>query len=98
MKVGYHPAVQRDVGGILRYDDEISKKLGDSFWDELIEKIETAKTNPERYHFDSAGRSLRRVNLEGFLHHFLYRIVPGKIRVVVVRHHHRHPSFGVTRR
>jgi len=35
MKVVYHPAVQKDVNGILRHYDEISPSLGDEFWSEL---------------------------------------------------------------
>ena len=30
MRVGYHPAVQRDVNAILRRYDSISGKLGDT--------------------------------------------------------------------
>jgi plasmid stabilization system protein ParE len=98
MKVGYHPAVQRDVRGILHHYDGISVKLGDTFWDELMDLIESARMNPERYHYDRTGRTLRRVNLERFPYHFLYRMVPGGIRVVVVRHHRREPSYGIARR
>lgn len=36
MRVGYHPAVQRDVSRILRHYDRISPQLGDAFWKELM--------------------------------------------------------------
>lgn len=50
MRVGYHPAVQRDVSRILRHYDRISPQLGDAFWDELMAMIEVARTAPERFH------------------------------------------------
>ncbi len=96
MRVAYHPAVQRDVNGILRYYDDISPRLGDELWTELMSCIEAASQNPERFHF--ADRGLRRVNLQRFPYHFLFRMLPGKIRVTVVRHNKRHPDYGIKRR
>lgn len=96
MKVVYHPAVQRDVSGILRHYDSIDIRLGDDFWDELNSFIQQAAAHPQRFHFESAER--RRVNLERFPYHFLFRQVPGGIRILVVRHHKRHPKRGLGRR
>ena len=33
-----------------------------------------------------------------FSFHFLFRIVDDSIRILVVRHHKRHPSLGIRRR
>lgn len=95
MRVGYHPAVQRDVSRILRHYDRISPRLGDAFWKELMAMIEAARVAPERFHAVERGR--RRANLRRFPYHFLYRIVGDGIRIVVVRHHRRHPSLGMQR-
>jgi len=96
MTVVYHPAVQREVGAVLRHYDRISPSLGDAFWDELMAWIEAARVAPERFHLTDRG--LRRVNLKRFPYHFLYRQVARGIRVIVVRHHRRHPSYGIKRR
>ena len=96
MKVVYHPTVQKDVNGILRHYDEISPSLGDEFWSELMAQIKAATQNPERFHFGASG--LRRVNLRKFPYHFLFRAMLGFIRITVVRHHKRHPRFGLSRR
>ena len=96
MKVGYHPAVPRDVTGILRHYDAISDRLGDEFWAEMMALIDAAAQPPERCHFDSSG--WRRVNLRRFPYHFLFRMTAGGMRVLVVRQHKRHPSFGTRRR
>lgn len=95
MNVAYHPAVRRDVRNILRHYDQISIRLGDAFWDELQALIEQARANPERFH--PTDRGLRRTNMKGFPYHFLYRVRPGGIRIVVLRHHQRHPSYGAKR-
>jgi toxin ParE1/3/4 len=96
MTVVYHPAVQRDVKGILSYYDAISSKLGDEFWDELLTCIGAASQNPERAHLTSLG--LRRVNLPRFPYHFLFRTLPGKIRIIAVRHNKRHPEYAMRRK
>lgn len=96
MRVGYHPAVQKDVNRILRRYDKESSRLGDEFWDELDRSIQAAAANPLRFHPFAQG--LRRANLRRFPYHFLYRILPDRIRIIAVRHHKQHPRFGFERR
>lgn len=96
MKVVYHPAVQRDVSRILRHYDAINDRLGDEFWAELNAFIQAAAQNPPRFHFEGPVR--RRVNLKCFPYHFLFREIPGGIRITVVRHHKQHPQTGRARR
>jgi len=40
---------------------------------------------------------LRRANLKRFPYHFLFRVVGDCVRILVVRHHRRHPEYGVER-
>jgi plasmid stabilization system protein ParE len=96
MRLSFHPLVQKDINAILRYYDEISAKLGDRFFAELNAGFDSLLSNPERGHPAEIG--LRRHNLNSFPFHFLYRILSDRIRVTVVRHHKRHPQFGVRRR
>src|SRR5947207_14675299 len=79
MKVGYHPAVQRDVNRALRRYDKLSANLGDEFWAELKTYIRAAAANPLRFH--PSVRNLRRANLKRFPYHFLYRVLSDRIRV-----------------
>jgi plasmid stabilization system protein ParE len=95
MRVVYHPAVQRDVNGILRYYEDVSSNLADEFWNELLRLIEQIGENPDRSH--PAERGLRRVNLRRFPYHILFRRFPMTIRIIVVRHHKRHPNVGMRR-
>jgi plasmid stabilization system protein ParE len=88
--------VQRDVNGILKHYGGISARLADEFWDELISRIEAAAKHPEHFHFGEIG--LRRANLQKFPYHFLFRPLPGKIRITVVRHNKRDPKFALGRK
>ncbi len=96
MRVVYHPAVQRDVNGVLRYYEAVSPNLADEFWDELRRVIALIEKNPDRSHPVEQG--LHRVNLRRFPYHILFRRLPMTIRIIVVRHDKRHPNVGMRRR
>ena len=96
MKVVFHPDVQRDVSRILRHYDSINNRLGDEFWEELNSFISLAAIQPQRFHFDENNR--RRVNLQRFPYHFLFREIADGIRITVVRHHKQRPQYGYARR
>ena len=95
MNVAYHPAVQRDLNSILQHYDGISSKLGDGFWNEFMVVVRAVAQNPERYPFITS--TLRRVNLPRYPHHFLFRLTPNGVRIVVLRHNKRHPNYGLLR-
>lgn len=94
--ISYHPAVQRDVSAILEYYDNASSRLGDEFWKELEYFLSLAEKSPYRFHYGLGD--MRRANLKRFPYHILFRVIPDGIRVVVVRHHRRHPAYGAKRR
>jgi plasmid stabilization system protein ParE len=93
----FHRLVQRDMSGILGYyTDEASDSVGDRFYQEFLSVVEKALTNPRVYHLIFSD--LRRANIPGFPYHFLYRETAHGIRVLVLRHDRRHPSYGLMRR
>jgi toxin ParE1/3/4 len=47
--------------------------------------------------FSVRQNDLRRVNLHRFPYHFLFRLINDEVRILVVRHHKRHPSLGTRR-
>ncbi len=96
MRLAYHPLVQRDVSGIVRHYDGISRSLGDEFWSELTRLLESVAANPERFHV--SVRELRRANMRRFPYHLLFRVTAGAARVVVIRHDKRNPSYGTRRK
>jgi plasmid stabilization system protein ParE len=96
-RLTFHPRVAADVSRILSYYEDVGgRRLADEFYAELRSCFVQAAAAPES-HASFAG-DLRRFDLDRFPYHFLYRIVHDRVRVLVVRHHKRHPSLGVSRR
>jgi len=93
----FHRLVQRDMSGILRYyREKASASVADRFFETFLEVADRALENPKRFH--PAVADYRRANIPGFPYHFLYRAMPYGIRILVLRHDRRHPSFGLKRR
>lgn len=97
MKVIYHRLAVRDVREILdHYESEVGSQLGDRFFNGFLATLAKAISSPS--HFPPFGETLRRANLTDFPYHFLYEVKPWGIKVMVVRHHRRHPGYGLRRR
>jgi plasmid stabilization system protein ParE len=97
MRLILHRKVRSDVDAIMEYYERVaSRELADDFYAELRRFMLEAAERPES--FSIRERDLRRVNLHRFPYHFLFRIVGDTVRVLVVRHHRRHPALGIDRR
>jgi len=97
MRLVLHPKVHSDVSTIMEYYERVSTpELAEEFYRELKSFIVRAAEKPESYAIRE--HDLRRVNLSRFPYHFLFRMVGDSMRVLVVRHDSRHPSFGSRRR
>lgn len=97
MRLDVHPQVYSDIEKIMeRYERVAARQLADDFYAELRRLMVAAAKNPKR--FAVRERDIRRVNLKRFPFHFLFRIVGETARILVVRHHRRHPSYGISRR
>jgi len=90
MQLEFHRQVASDISLIMDYyEDAGGQQLADAFFQKAAE-------SPEAYAVRE--RDIRRVNLERFPFHFLFRIVEERVRILVVRHHSRRPSLGIRRR
>ncbi len=96
MELIIHPEAAKDAREIAAKYAGISGELVNRFWNELDSAIEGISTFPERHHYDPSG--LRRSNLVKFPYHVLFEQHLDCIRIIVIRHHHRNPSFGLGRR
>jgi plasmid stabilization system protein ParE len=97
MRLVLHPKVHSDVDAIMEYYERVaSQELADDFYAELRRFMVDAAERPESYSIRE--RDLRRANLHRFPYHFLFRIAGNAVRILVVRHHRRHPSSGIHRR
>ena len=97
MRLILHPKVYSDIDSIMAYYEEVATtELANDFYAELRQFMTEAATRPES--FAVRERDIRRVNLHRFPYHFLFRVVGDAVRILVVRHHSRHPSLGTRRR
>ena len=97
MRLILHQKVYSDIDKIMDYYEQADiPELADELYEELRHFMAEAAESPET--FSIRERDIRRVNLKRFPYHFLFRIVGDVVRILVVRHHSRHPSFGIRRR
>jgi toxin ParE1/3/4 len=97
MYLVFHPKVYSDIDEIMEYYERVAtRELAAEFYSELRYYMQQAAERPES--FAIRERDLRRVNLQRFPYHLLFRIVGDVVRVLVVRHHRRRPTVGVRRR
>ena len=96
MRLVLHRRVRSDVDEIMdHYERAQHPELAQDCYRELRGFMLDAARRPGRYHLFKAD--LRRANLTRFPCHFLYRIVGDCVRILVVRHHRRHPDYGLER-
>ena len=97
MRLVFHPQVTSDVRAIMDYYQGMGgPELAEEFYQEFRQLTVLAAQRPSRFAERESG--LRRANLPRFPYHILFRVVEDAVRVLVVRHHRRRPSFGTRRR
>ena len=96
MRLVFHSRVAIDVARIMRYYEEVAgAQLANEFYAEIQRHFVAVAKTPEAHRKYSG--ELRRADLTRFPYHFLYRTAGDHVRVLVVRHHRRHPNVGLSR-
>ena len=97
MRLILDPEVHSDVLEIMEYYDQTAdSEIAAEFYREFRLCLDRIAARP--YAFPKYVKNYRRVNLDRFPHHILYRTVNDEfVRVLIVRHDSRHPSFGLDR-
>jgi len=90
-----HPRAAKDAREIAAKYAEVADDLCDQFWKELDDAIDYIERYPERNHYDPSGR--RRSHLKKFPYHILFEERLECNRIIVIRHHHRNPRYGLRR-
>jgi plasmid stabilization system protein ParE len=97
MRAVFHPRIFSDLGKVMEYYERVAtRELADDFYREFRLFVEEAVARPES--FSIRVRDVRRANLRRFPYHFLFRVAGECVRILVVRHHRRRPTFGMRRR
>ncbi len=97
MKVELNPEVYSDLLEIVQfYYDSDDTVLAADFYVEFRKFVDEMAVRPQS--FPKQGNCYRRVNLKRFPFHILFRKVDNKtLRILVVKHNHRDPRFGLDR-
>jgi len=96
MEINLHPRVRKDIREILKFYDERSDTAGDRFLNEFESALARIKEMPSR--FNPLDEKRKRCDLKDFPYHIVFEIERALILITVVRHHKRHPSFGLRRK
>lgn len=100
MSFQLNSAVHDDIREAIEYyDKKAGSQIAIDFYDEFLRSAALASASPRSYRiYDDDATEIRRVNLRRFPYHFLYRqIDQTTIRILVIRHDHRHPIYGLDR-
>jgi plasmid stabilization system protein ParE len=95
MRVEYHPLTVSDLNDAVAYYNSQRAGLGEALRSEVLAAIERIRANPALYAV--VEQEIRRCFVHRFPYSILFRSRGETIRILVIRHHRRHPSFGLGR-
>jgi plasmid stabilization system protein ParE len=97
MTIEYHPKVERELAEARDYYDKRAPGVGAQFIDEFERQVLRIAANPARWMIIKAD--IRRALMSRFPYTIYYRQLSGdRIRITVVKHQRRHPSYGADRK
>ena len=95
MKIEYHPSTVDDLNTAEIYYQEQQPGLSQAFKAEVLQSIDRIRKSPFLY---AEVNGVRRALLRHFPYSVVYRILSNDtIRILLIRHHKRHPIFGSSR-
>ncbi len=98
MRIGYNVAALSDARKIaIRYRKDAGPEVADKFTVEVDACLSRIFARPES--FVVKARNIRMANLHRFPCQILFRLInDDQVRILAVRHHRQHPSYGMRRR
>jgi toxin ParE1/3/4 len=97
MSIEYHPSLYAELEEVRDYYESQSIGLGGDFVDEFERQVLKIAAMPDRWMI--VRGDLRRSLMRRFPYVILFRVLQDDvIRVTVVKHEMRHPSFGMRRK
>jgi plasmid stabilization system protein ParE len=91
MRLIYHPEAETELFEAARYYEEEVAGLGARFMTEWDRAIEIILEAPARW--PSVEDDLRRYTMSRFPYGIYYRIEGQVVRILVAKHHSRHPEY-----
>jgi len=96
MRIEYHPAIENELREIIAFYNKISKRLGSEFLNEFEKQVLRISAMPSRWMIVESD--IRRALLKRFPFVIYFRLLENNIiRVLLIKHQRRHPSYGMKR-
>ena len=97
MRIEYHPQTADDLNSALQFYEGERPGLGAECREEIYNAINRIKGSPTLYR--KVEGEIRRCLVRRFPFSILYRVIGNEVvRILVIRHHRKHPRFGQSRR
>ena len=97
MRIEYHPLTETDLNRAISYYNKQQVGLGDELRTEVYSAIERIAKNHLGY--AEIEQNVRRCPVRRFPYSVIFRVVDANtLLILVIRHHRRHPRFGLGRR
>ena len=96
MRVNWHPEAESEMIEAARFYDRRVAGLGSDFLDAIDTAVVEITADPER--FEVVENEIRRHRVKQFPYCVYYRSAADSVRILVVRHHSRHPDYWKHRR
>ena len=91
----YHPDAEAELLEAVRFYEGKAPGLGDRFLREFEETIAAIEGAPDRWRIVEGD--LRRHLMRSFPYGIYYRVEGDELRILVVKHHSRHPDYWKSR-
>lgn len=95
MHVIYHPGARKDLTEAAQFYRRRSPTLSAAFSEAVEAAVADILRAPNRYRRVKAD--LRRYGMRRFPYSILYLVFSDHVQILVVRHHARHPDYGLDR-
>lgn len=97
MIIEYHPDVEDELADVRDFYESRSTGLGYDFLNEFERNVILIASSPYRWRV--TRKDLRRCLMQRFPYTIYFRIIADeRIRITLVKHQRRHPSYGMDRR
>lgn len=97
MRVEYNPEAADDLNRATAQYNDLRAGLGDSLREEVYGAVERILQNPRQHRI--VEHDIRRCFVHRFPYSVLFReVAPDWVRVLTIRHHRQHESFGLQRK
>ena len=91
MRRTYHPEAEAELIEAALFYEARSRELGDRFLQEFETAITQIQRNPDLW--PKVDVDLRSHTMRRFPFAIYYRVVDDELRILVVKHHTRHPDY-----